>query len=70
MVGVDGENIPRVVEKASLQRWYFPEERKLALRSSGRRVFLPECGRCKGPEMEMSLAYYRNRKENSAVAIA
>ena len=59
---MDGENIPRVAEKASLQRWYLPDERKLALRSSGTRVFLPECGRCKGPEVEMGLANHRKRK--------
>lgn len=66
---MDRENIPKVVEKSSLQRWYLPDERKLALRSSERRVFLPECGRCKGPEVEMSLIYYRNRKDSSAVTM-
>lgn len=69
-MGVDGENIRRVVEQASPQRWYLPDERELALRSSGRRTFLPESGRCKGPEVEVGLVYYRNRKESSAVAMA
>lgn len=52
------------------QRWYLPDERELALRSSGRRAFLPESGRCKGPEVEVGLVYYRNRKESSAMAMA
>lgn len=41
--------------ESSLQRWCLHNEEKLALRSPGRRVFLPVSCRCKGPEVEMSL---------------
>lgn len=57
-----------MVGKASPQRRYLPDEGKLALRNSGRKAFLPESSRCKGPEVEVSFVCYRNRKERGVVA--
>ena len=67
---MDGEDVPRVIGKGSPQRRHLHDEGKLALRSSGRRVFLSESSRCKGPEEEMSLVCCRNGKESSVVVSA